>query len=160
MGKLLMLGGCGVLIALLLGAGKTAIDAMGGLVHFNCRPQLERVICELTREPLIGGLETRRLDKADLKATKIQQGRRPEQVRLALVTRSNEEIPLTHNWSVSNNQQLFRQRELIDRFLADSKATTLSVRTHRPGQLWVILAGLIAGAILVGKIALQVARSA
>lgn len=155
MSKVLILGASSVVIVVLLGAGKTAIEAMGGLVHFNCRPQSNRVICELTREPLMGGLDTRQLDKADLQSTTIQQGHRLNQVRLALVTRSNEEIPLTHNWSLSNNQQLFRQRELIDRFLADPKATTLSVRTHRPGQLWGILAGLIAAAILVGKIALS-----
>lgn len=156
MSKILVWGISGVLIAVLVGAGKTAIDTMGGLVHFNCRPQSNRVICELTREPLIGGLETQKFDKAELQATKIQQGRF-NQIRLALVTRSGKEIPLTQNWSISNNQQLFQQREMLDRFLADPNATTLSVRTHRPGQLWVILAALIAAVVVVVRIALRVA---
>ena len=151
--KVLIWGVSSVLIAGLFLAGKAAIDTMGGLVHFNCRPRSNRVVCELTREPLVGALETRLLDKADLQATKAQQGHR--QTRLALVTRSGEEIPLTHDWSRSNNQQLFEQRQLIDRFLVDSKASSLSVRTHRPGQLWVILAGLVSAALLVGRIAVS-----
>jgi hypothetical protein len=154
MSKVLIWGAFGVLLVVLGGAGKTAIDTMGGLVHFNCRPQSNRVVCELTHEPLIGRLDTRQFDKAELQTTRTQQGR-SSQVRLALMTRSGEEIPLTPNWSASNNQQLFRQREAIDRFLADPKATTLSVRTHRPGQLWVILAGLIGAAILAGGIAIS-----
>lgn len=157
MSKVLIWGVSGVLIAALVGAGKSAIDAMGGLVHFNCRSQSNRVLCELTREPLIGGLETQQFDKAELQATKMQRGRKPDQVRLALVTRSNEEIPLTHNWSVSNNQQLSEQRERLDRFLADPNATMLEVRTHRSGQLWAVLAVLIGAMVFVIKMALQLA---
>ncbi|BAU14432.1 hypothetical protein LEP3755_49790 [Leptolyngbya sp. NIES-3755] len=157
MSKSLILGIAGLLVIGLLGASRRAIDSMGGLVHFNCRPRSDQVLCELTREPLIGGVETRQFEKAILQATKTQQGRK-NQTRLALVTRSGEEIPLTHNWSISNNQQLFRQRETLDRFLADPTATTIEVRTHRPWQLWAILVGLIGMAILVGTIALQLAR--
>ena len=159
MNKFLVLGVSGLLIVGLLGASKKAIGDMGGLVHFNCRPKSNQIICELTHEPLIGKLETRQLNKAELRSTKIQQGRNANQVRLALVTRSSEEIPLTHNWSISNNQQLFRQRERLDRFLADPKATTIEVRTHRPWQLWAILGFLIAMALVVGKIALQTAKN-
>jgi hypothetical protein len=109
----------------------------------------------LTHEPLIGQLKTVQFDKADLKMTKPQQGRRSTDQRLAIVLQSGEEIPLTHNWSVSNNEQLFQQRELLDRFIADQNATTLYVRTHRPGQLWVILAGLIGA--MGGVIAIVIA---
>jgi len=157
MSKSLVLGIAGLLVIGLLGASKRTIDSMGGLVHFNCRPRSDQVLCELTREPLIGEIETQQFEKAILQATKTQQGR-TNQTRLALVTRSGEEIPLTHNWSMTNNQQLFRQQELLDRFLADPTATTIEVRTHRPWQLWAILGGLIGMAILVSTIALQIAR--
>lgn len=159
MSKFLILGGSGLLIVGLLGTSMKAIENMGGLVHFNCRPKSDQVICELTREPLIGGLETQHLNKAELRSTKIQQGRNANQVRLALVARSGEEIPLTDNWSSSNNQQLFRQRDRLDRFLADPKATTIEVRTHRPWQLWAMLGFLIGMAILVGKTALQMTKN-
>jgi hypothetical protein len=115
---------------------------MGSLVHFNCRPIGNRVVCELTHEPLIGSLKTTQFDKSDLKMTKTQQGRKSSDSRLAIVLQSGVEVPLTQNWSASNNQQLLQQRYLLDRFIADASATTLNVRTHRPGQLWVILAGL------------------
>lgn len=151
MGKTLIVGIAGLLIIGLLSVSKKAIDSMGGLVHFNCRPKSNQVICDLTREPLIGELETQQFDKAILQTTNIQQ--HANQTRLALVTRSGEEIPLTHNWSLSNNQQLFRQRAALDRFLADPTATTIEVRTHRPWQLWAILSGLIGLMILVGTIA-------
>ncbi|GAP97188.1 hypothetical protein [Leptolyngbya sp. NIES-2104] len=154
MGKFLTSAIAGLLFIGLIIASKKAIDSMGGLVHFNCRPRSNQVICELTREPLIGALETQQFDKAIFQTTKIQQ-RGANQTRLAFVTRSGEEIPLTHNWSMSNNQQLFRQREMLDRFLADPSATTIEVRTHRPWQLWAILGGLIGLMILVGAIALQ-----
>lgn len=153
MGKSLTTAIAGLLFVGLIVASKRAIDSMGGLVHFNCRPRSNQVICELTREPLIGALETQQFDKASLQTTKIQQ--RGMDQRLALITRSGEEIPLTHNWSISNNRQLFQQREMLDRFLSDPTATTIEVRTHRPGQLWAILGGLIGLMILVGTIAFQ-----
>ncbi|MBW4526387.1 MAG: hypothetical protein KME18_14520 [Phormidium tanganyikae FI6-MK23] len=159
MSKFVILGVSGLLIVGLLGASKKAIETMGGLVHFNCCPQSDQVVCQLTHEPLIGGLKTRQFDKAALQSTKIQQGRGANQIRLALVTRSGEEIPLTRNWSASHNQQLLRQRESLDRFLADPKATAIEVRTHRPWQLWAILGFLIGAVVLVGKIALQTANS-
>jgi len=157
MSKFLIWGISGLLIVGLLVASKKAIETMGGLVHFNCRPHSNHVICELTREPLIGGLETRQFEKAELQSTTTQKGRKANEVRLALVTRSGEEIPLTHNGSTSNNQQLFQQRERLDRFLADPSATTIEVRTHRPWQLWAILGLLVGLMSLVGKIALQMA---
>lgn len=159
MSKVVILGASGLVIVGLLSASKTAIETMGGLVHFNCRPRANQGICELTHEPLIGRLETRQFDKAALQTTKIQQGRGANQVRLALVTRSGEEIPLTRNWSITHNQQLFQQREKLDRFLADPKAMTIEVRTHRPWQLWALLGFLIGAAILVGKIALQITQT-
>ncbi|MBE9010149.1 hypothetical protein IQ250_08025 [Pseudanabaenaceae cyanobacterium LEGE 13415] len=157
MGKSLILGIAGLLVIGLLGASRKAIDSMGGLVHFNCRPKSNQVFCNLTREPLIGGIESQQFEKATIQGTKTQQGR-SNQSRLALVTRSGEEIPLTHNWSISNNQQLFRQQAMLDRFLADPTATTIEVRTHRPWQLWAILVGLIGLMILVGTIAFQITR--
>lgn len=125
--------------------GEMTIETMGSLVHFNCRPTANRVICELTHEPLIGSLKTIEFEKQALKMTTIQQGRRSTEQRLAIVLQSGAVIPLTHNWSTSNNQQLLQQRDLLDRFIADTTATTLNIRTHRPGQLWVILASLLAG---------------
>lgn len=146
-------------IVALVRASMTTIDTIGTLVHFNCRPIVDRVVCELTHEPLIGQLRTVQLDKTDLKAIKIQQGRRPTDQRLAIVLQSGKEVPLTHNWSASNNQQLLQQRELLDRFIADKSATILYVRTHRPGQLWVILAGLIGAIGLLIAIVLKLTRS-
>lgn len=134
----------GLGIVTLVRMSMTTIETMGSLVHFNCHPNSNRIVCELTHEPLIGQLKTVQFDKANLKMTKTQQGRRSTDQRLAIVLQSGEEVPLTHNWSASNNEQLFQQRELLDRFIADQNATTLYVRTHRPGQLWVILVGLIA----------------
>lgn len=153
MSKVLVLGISVGLILGLLWAGAQFIDSMGELVHFNARPQSDRVICELTHEPLIGKPETQQFDKSRLRSTTIQ--RNSNQTRLALVTQSGAQIPLTRNWSISNNQQLLQQRESLDRFFADPKATTIEVRTHRPGYLWIILAVLIATIALVGKIALQ-----
>lgn len=157
MSKVLILGSSVGLIVGLMIASWSAIDAIGGLVHFNARPRSNQVICELTREPLIGKPETQQFDKSMLRSTAIQ--RKSNQVRLALVTQSGEEIPLTPNWSISNNQQLLQQREALDRFLADPRATTIEVRTHRPGYLWVVLAILIGMMGLVGKIALQWVKS-
>jgi hypothetical protein len=138
----------------IVGLAKDTIEMMGSLVHFNCRPASNRVVCELTHEPLIGQLKTIQFDKQDLKTTKIQH--RATRQRLAIVLKSGEEIPLTHNWSKSNNHQLFQQRGLIDQFIANPGATTLSVRTHRPGQLWVILVGLVGCAVGVIAIASKV----
>jgi hypothetical protein len=143
--KWLIFAIAGLGIAGLCKIGETTIDTMGSLVHFNCRPTANRVVCALTHEPLIGQLHTIEFEKQSLKMTKIQQGRRATDQRLAIVLQSGEEVPLTHNWSTSNNRQLFQQRELLDRFIADTTATTLNVRTHRPGQLWIILVGLLAG---------------
>ncbi|MBD1824360.1 hypothetical protein H6F51_17965 [Cyanobacteria bacterium FACHB-DQ100] len=156
MSKVLILGISVGLIVGLLWAGAHFIDSIGELVHFNARPQSDRVVCELTREPLIGKLETQQFDKSRLRSTTIQS--RSNQIRLALVTQSGEQIPLTRNWSISNNQQLLQQRESLDRFLADPKATTIEMRTHRPGYLWVILAVLIGAIALVGKIALHLIK--
>ncbi len=141
-------------VVLILGAiASNLIDNLGELVHFNCRAQLDRVQCELTHEPLIGTLQTLQFDKADL--IKITQQSKSnvfgKTSRLVLVTRSHGEIPLTRNWSRSANDQLIAQRDQIDRFL-NTQAQTLSVRTHRPWQLWAILVGL--GIVGYGSIAL------
>ncbi|MBW4421115.1 MAG: hypothetical protein KME13_18070 [Myxacorys californica WJT36-NPBG1] len=118
---------------------------MGELVHFNCRSQTSRVLCELAHEPLIGNLQTLHVAKTDLIRTRVQSrndvlGRSIS--RLILVTGSQGELPFTRNWSRSANDQLFAQRDQIDRFLNTSQSETLDVRTHRPGQLWVVLGGL------------------
>lgn len=154
MNRVLILGLSACLILGLLVTMWSVIDSIGGLVHFNARPRSSQIICKLTREPLIGKLEIQQFDKSLLRSTTIQH--QSNQARLALVTQFGEEIPLTHNWSISNNRQLFQQRDKLDRFLADPKATTIEVRTHRPGYLWVILALLIGLIALVGKIALQI----
>jgi hypothetical protein len=137
--------GTTLLAAIVVGIGKSAIDDLGELIHFNCRPQGDRVICELTHEPLIGSLQTCFLDKTDLIRTSVQSKRhivgRPS-AQLVLVTRSQGELPLTRNGSSSANKQLFAQRDRLDRFL-NTRAETLNLRTHRPGQLWVILGGVI-----------------
>lgn len=127
------------------GIGGSAIADMGELVHFNCRSQTSRVLCELTHEPLIGDLQTLHFAKSNLIRTSVQSKSdvigRPIS-RLILVTQSQGELPLTRNWSRSANDQLFAQRDQIDRFLSTSQSQVLNVRTHRPGQLWVILGGL------------------
>lgn len=119
--------------------GKTAIAQMGTLIHFNCSPQAGKVICELTREPLIGKSQTRDLDKTELVKTQVQSSQ--SSTRLTLLTREGE-LPFTHNWSSTANAQLLAQRDQIDQFLNTPEATSLYVRTHRPWQLWAILAGL------------------
>lgn len=141
------------LAAIVTGVGRRAIADMGELTHFNCRPQNNRVRCELTHEPLIGRLQTLYLTKTDLMRTSVQSksnilGCRIS--RLVLVTQSQVEIPLTRNWSRSANHQLFGQRDQIDQFLNSPQAEALSVRTHRPGQLWVILGGLGITSSIVG----------
>ncbi len=124
--------------------GEIAIADLGELVHFNCRPQPSQVICELTHEPLMGNLDTRYLAKSDLIKTSVQtkwslyQG---SVVRLALNTKEGQ-ILLTRNGSKTANAQLLAQRDQIDRFLTTPQAKSLSVRTHRPWQLWAILGSL------------------
>ncbi|MBW4421705.1 MAG: hypothetical protein KME13_21200 [Myxacorys californica WJT36-NPBG1] len=134
-----------VLALTVTGIGRSAIVDMGELAHFNCRSQTSRVLCELTHEPLIGNLQTLHAAKTDLIRTRVQSKNdvigRPIS-RLVLVTGSQGELPLTHNWSRSANGQLFAQRDQIDRFLNTSQSETLNVRTYRPGQLWVVLGGL------------------
>lgn len=141
---LLKLGISAVLVLILGAIATSAIDNLGELVHFNCRAQNDRTRCELTHEPLIGNLQTQHFDKADLIKTTQQSktdflGRSVS--RLVLVTRSQQEIPLTRNWSSNANDQLLAQRDQLDRFL-NTQAQTVSIRTHRPWQLWAILAGL------------------
>lgn len=143
----LKVGTSAIVTLILIKIGQAAIASMGELVHFNCRSITAQSRCELTHEPLIGSLETRYLNKADLVETRVQtdQGRS----RLVLVLRSQQQLPLTRNWSRTANAQLLAQRSVIDRFLATPQMDTLSVRTHRPWQLWAILAvlGLIGGGI-------------
>lgn len=134
-----------LLTATVVGIGGHAIADLGELVHFNCRPQTGGVICELTHEPLLGGLHTQYFAKSDCIKTTVQSkgdllGRSIS--RLVLVTRSQGELPLTRNWSESANDQLLAQRDQLDRFLNTPSANTLNIRTHRPGYLWVILGGL------------------
>ncbi len=118
---------------------------LGELVHFNCRPQPNKVICELTHEPLMGNLNTRYFAKSDLIKTNVQRELSfygGSVVRLALNTKAQGEIPFTRSGSRTANAQLLAQRNQIDRFLTTPQAQTLSVRTHRPWQLWAILGSL------------------
>lgn len=156
--KGLIVAAAGFGIVVLARIGTTMIETMGTLVHFSCRAIPDRVVCELTHEPLIGALRTVRFDKTDLKMTKLQQGRSATDQRLAIVLQSGEEVPLTHNWSASHHRQLLQQREMLDRFIADATATTLYVRTHRPGQLWVILAAVLGAMGLLVAIAIKFTR--
>lgn len=126
-----------VLVGAAIALGGTAIAQLGTLIHFNCRPNGK---CELTREPLIGKLETLYLDRTDLVKTQLESG------RLKLVTRSHGDIFLTPTRSPSANQQLLAQRDQIEHFLRHAQAEDLYVRTHRPPQLWYILGGLVIGA--------------
>lgn len=133
------------LTATVVGMGGHAIADLGELVHFNCRPQASNTLCELTHEPLIGGLHTQSLAKSDCIKTSVQSkrdllGRSLD--RLVLVTRSQGELPLTRNWSESANDQLLAQQDQLDRFLNTASANTVNIRTHRPGYLWIILGGL------------------
>lgn len=142
---LLKLGVSAVLVLILAAIATSAIDNLGELVHFNCRAENDQVRCELVHEPLIGKLQTLHFDKASLIKTTLQSknGLFGKTIsRLVLVTRSQDEIPLTRNWSRSANDQLLAQRDQLDRFLNSTQAQTLSVRTHRPWQLWAILVGL------------------
>lgn len=143
--RLLLIGITAFIAVIVTKIGGRAIVDMGELVHFNCGSQNNRVRCELTHEPLIGRLQTLYLTKADLTRTSVQSkndiiGNRI--FRLVLVTQLQAEIPLTHTWSRSANEQLFMQRDRLDQFLNTPQAKTLSVRTHRPSQLWAILIGL------------------
>jgi hypothetical protein len=144
-----------VLLGAVVALGGTTIAQLGTLIHFNCRPHGSKVTCELTREPLIGDLQTRYLEKSAL----VKTGTIANGSRLMLVTKSQGTIPFTLNRSLNANQQLLAQRDQLDQFLASDKADTLYVRTHRPGFLWVILGGLAIAAVLLaimlGQLALQ-----
>ncbi len=134
-----------VLISIVFGIGGVAIADLGELVHFNCRPQPDTVICELTHEPLMGNLNTLYLAKSDLIKTNVQTESSfysGSVVRLALNTKAHGEILFTRNGSKTANAQLLARRDQIDRFLTTPQARTLSVRTHRPWQLWAILGSL------------------
>lgn len=151
--RLLLIGITAFLAVIVTKIGGYAIVDMGELVHFNCRSQSNRVRCELTHEPLIGRLQTLYLAKTDLTRTRVQSkndiaGNRIFQ--LVLVTQLQTEIPLTRRWSRSANEQLFMQRDQLDQFLNTPQAKALSVRTHRPSQLWAILIGLGAISDIVG----------
>ena len=140
----LKLGITAFLIPIILGIGGVAIADLGELVHFNCRPHPSKVICELTHEPLLGDLNTRYLAKSDLVKTDVQTQRnlyRGSVAQLALNTKDGE-ILFTPNGSNTANAQLFAQRDQIDRFITTPQANILSVRTHRPWQLWAFLISL------------------
>ncbi len=127
----------GLSTAIISGAivlSRVAIAELGELVHFNCHSGS----CELTHEPLIGSLKTLKLQKADLIKSEMQP------YRLLLITKS---AAISFSESRNTNAQLIVQREAIDRFINQPDSDTLSVRTHRPGVLWVILVGVIGGAI-------------
>lgn len=142
---LLKLGITAFCILIGLRIGEVAIADLGELVHFNCRPQPDQVTCELTHEPLMGNLNTLYLAKSDLIKTNVQMEwslYRGSVARLVLNTKAQGEIPFTRNGSKTANAQLFAQRDQIDRFLTTPQAKILSVRTHRPWQLWAILGSL------------------
>jgi hypothetical protein len=127
--------GASTLVALIaIALARAAIAELGELVHFNCCPDS----CELTYEPLIGQLRTLKILRTHLVKSEVRA------TRLFLITESGE-ISLSE--SSNANEQLIVQREDIDRFISDPEMKSLSVRSHRPGVLWVLLVGIVGGAI-------------
>jgi hypothetical protein len=131
---LMKLGISAFIVLIAIELAKAAIAELGELVHFNCHQDL----CELTHEPLIGQLRTLKFTKADLVRSEVRLD------QIVLVTKSGE---VFLSKSENMNKQLLVQREGIEQFIHNPEVKALSMRTHRPGVLWVVLSGIVGGAI-------------
>ena len=113
----------------------------------KCQPELQQgVLCNIVSESSPIQMRRRSIPKTQLAEVKViyQKGRRPLS-RVVLIGIDRQEIPLTDNWGGSVTTQLKQKIDLINTFIADPQAQTLTVETRRDIPLQTIpIVGFIA----------------
>jgi hypothetical protein len=116
-------------------------------VSIKCQPRPVEVICHISSEPSLGGIN---LDIPKTQITGIESIHRSMDGNIiywiALATVDKKGIPLHRNPQGKVINQLIKHKAQIAKFIADPQAQTLIIETHRrniPLQMLVVTGGIM-----------------
>jgi hypothetical protein len=116
-------------------------------VNIKCHPSPVEVICHISNEPSLGGIN---LDVPKTQIVGIESIHRSMDGNIiywiALATVDKRRIPLHRSPQGKIINQLIKHKVQIAKFIADPQARTLTIETHRrniPLQMLVVTGGIL-----------------